>query len=131
MHSRGFWLRRLDLNIGDTVYYVIGDDASYSIKKARIVGVQKRVRGAGVFPMHSEEYTVYRTDDGRLINDSFWEKKDELDASRVYLSKDEAVQFIIHCLRCEINSQKRLLLDAQKRLAQAERVLKMYEKYGK
>lgn len=131
MHNREFWLRHLKLNTGDIVYYVIGDDSAYSIKKTRIVGSMKRARGIRGFPTSLDEYLVYQTEDGRLISDSFRRRKDELAASQVFLSKEDAVQYIIYCLQCEINSQKHSLLNAQQRLAQAERVLKTYEKYGR
>lgn len=100
-------------------------------KKTRIVGSMKRARGIRGFPTSLDEYLVYQTEDGRLISDSFRRRKDELDASQVFLSKDDAVQYIIYCLQCEINSQKHSLLNAQQRLAQAEQVLKTYEKYGR
>ena len=131
MHSREFWLRHLKLNIGDIVYYVIGDDSAYSIKKTRIVGTKKRAHGIRGFPTSLDEYLVYQTEDGRLISESFRGRKDELDASQVFLSKEDAIQHIIYRLQCEINCRKQNLLNAQQRLAQAERVLKTYEKYGK
>ena len=131
MHSREFWLRRLNLNIGDTVYYVIGEDATYSIKKTRIVGIQKRASGLSIHTIPIDEYLVYKTEDGRIINESFRRKKDELDASVAFLSKDAAIKYVIQCLHCEINVQKHALLNAQQRLEQAERILKLYEKYGK
>lgn len=130
MQGREFWVRHLELNIGDIVYYVIGEDSAYSIKKTRIVGSMKRARGIRGFPNFVGDYLVFQTEDGRLINESFRERKDELDASQVFLSKEDAVQYIIHCLQCEINCQKQSLLNAQQRLAQAERALKTYEKYG-
>ena len=45
MNSRDFYLKQLDLSIGDIVYYVIGGDAAYSIKKNRIIGKKTRTRG--------------------------------------------------------------------------------------
>jgi hypothetical protein len=131
MHSRDFYLRQLDLSIGDTVYYVIGCDAVYSIKKTRIIGKKTRTRGLGIHGPKFE-YTVYETEDGRLISrDFFLKERDEMSPKQVFLTKDEAVQFIIDCLHIEINQEKHSLLNAQKRLARAERVLKVYEKYGK
>ena len=35
--------KKLDLNVGDTVYYVTGHDALYSIRKTRIDRVIKRI----------------------------------------------------------------------------------------
>ena len=131
MHSSDFYLRQLDLSIGDTVYYVIGCDAVYSIKKTRIIGKKTRTRGLGIHGPKFE-YTVYETEDGRLISrDIFLKERDEMSAEQVFLTKDEAAQFIITCLHKEINRERHSLLNAQERLARAERVLKVYERYGK
>lgn len=75
---------------------------------------------------------MYETEDGRLISRTFFLKeRDEMSANQVFRTKDEAVQFIIDCLHKEINQEKHSLLNAQERLEKAERVLKVYEKYGK
>ena len=63
--------------------------------------------------------------------DFFLKERDEMSAKQVFLTKDEVVQFIIACLHKEINREKHSLHNAQERLAKAERVLKVYEKYGK
>jgi hypothetical protein len=131
MNSRDFYLKQLDLSIGDIVYYVIGGDAAYSIRKTRIIGVKARTQGLGIHGPKFK-YTVYETEDGRLISrDFFLKERDEMSPKQVLLTKDEAVQFIIDCLHIVINQEKHSLLNAQKRLARAERVLKVYEKYGK
>lgn len=131
MNSRDFYLKQLDLSVGDIVYYVMGSDAAYSIKKTRIIGVKTKTRGR-LFHDLKIEYTVYETEDCRLISrDFFLKERDEMSPEQVFLTKDEAVQFIIDCLHIEINQEKHSLLNAQKRLARAERVLKVYEKYGK
>jgi hypothetical protein len=125
-------MRQIQLNIGDTVYYVVGEDSVYSIKKTRIVGTQTRSGGFRLGTNPVFEYIVYQTEDGKLLNESsFRNKTDELPASQVFLTKADAVDYIIHCLHCEINAQWQTLLNAQKRMLQAERVLHMYERYGK
>ncbi|MDO5000003.1 MAG: hypothetical protein Q4E27_07140 [Bacteroidales bacterium] len=131
MNSRDFYLKQLDLSIGDIVYYVIGSDAAYSIKKTRIIGVKTKTRGR-LFHDLKIEYTVYETEDGRLISrDFFFNERGEMSPKQVFLTKNEAVQFIIACLHKEINRENHSLLNAKERLARAERVLKVYEKYGK
>ncbi|MDY6464805.1 MAG: hypothetical protein SPK80_09415 [Bacteroidales bacterium] len=131
MNSRDFYLKQLDLSIGDIVYYVIGSDAAYSIRKTRIIGVKARTRGLGIHGLKIE-YAVYETKDGRLISrNSFLNERDEMSAEQVFRTKDEAVQFIKECLGKEINRARHSLLEAQERLEKAERVLKVYEKYGK
>ena len=131
MNSRDFYLKKLDLSIGDIVYYVMGSDAAYSIKKTRIIGKKTRTRGRLLHDLKIE-YTVYETEDGRLISRSYFLKeRDEMSAKQVFRTKDEAVQFIIDCLHKEINREKHSLLNVQERLAKAERVLKVYERYAK
>ena len=125
-------MRQLKLNIGDTVYYVVGADAVYSIKKTHIIGAQTRPSGFRIGRELVFEYTVYQTEDGKLLNgSSFCNRNDELPASQVFHSKADAVDYIIHCLHREINAHWQTLLNAQKRMIQAEKVLHMYEKYGK
>ena len=131
MNSRDFYLKQLDLSVGDIVYYVMGSDAAYSIKKTRIIGKKTRTRRRLLHDLKIE-YTVYETEDGRLISRSYFLKeRDEMSAKQVFRTKDEAVQFIIDCLHKEINREKHSLLNAQERLAKAERALKVYERYAK
>lgn len=130
MQSRDFFFRQIDLSIGDKVYYVIGSDAAYSIKKTRIANIKTRTRGLG-FHGPKIEYTVYETEDGRMISRTFIERRNEMSLSQVFMTKTEAVQFVIDCLHKDINRERHSLLNAQERLSRAERVLKVYERYGK
>ena len=125
-------MRQIQLNIGDTVYYVVGEDAVYSIKKTRIVGTEIRHSSFRIGREPVFDYIVYQTEDGRLISQTeFWNARDEMNPSSVFRTKADAVQYIILSLHREINTQWQTLLNAQKRMLQAERVLHMYEKYGK
>lgn len=130
MHDRDYYFRQFDLSIGDTVYYVIGGDAVYSIKKTKIIGEKTRTRGRLLHDLKLE-YNVYETVDGRIISRSCIKERDEISPEQVFLTKDEAEQFVITCLLEEINREKHTLLAARERLARAERVLKVYKKYGK
>ena len=130
MKSRDFYFRQLVLSIGDIVYYVTGCEATYSIKKTRIVDILTRTRGLGIHGLPKMDYTAYVTEDGQIIGNSFIVKRDEMSPDQVFLSKEESIQYIKECLRKEINRQRYALLNAQERLAQAERALKVYEKYG-
>jgi len=128
MKCRDFYFRQLVLSIGDIVYYVTGCEATYSIKKTRIVDILTRTRGLGI---HGKmDYTAFVTEDGQIIGNSFIGKRDEMSPDQVFLSKEESIQYIKECLRKEINRERHALLNAQERLAQAERALKVYEKYG-
>ena len=132
MHSREFYLRHHDYSVGDTVYYVLGEDAVYSIKKTRIIGTKTRQSGYRIGKNPVFDYIVYQTEDGRLVSQTeFRHKNDEMNPSFVFRTKDEAVLCIKDCLHKEINIARRNLLDAQEHLSAAERVLKIYEKYGK
>ena len=132
MHSREFYLRHHDYAVGDTVYYVLGEDAAYSIKKTRIVGTRTRQSGSLIGRIPVLNYIVYETEDGRLISQTaFRHKRDEMDPSFVFRTKEAAVQCIKDCLQKEINRARHTILYAQARLDAAERVLKVYEKYGK
>lgn len=129
MKCRDFYFRQLVLSIGDIVYYVTGCEATYSIKKTRIVDILTRTHGLGIHGLKMD-YTVYLTEDGQVISRSFIEKRDEMSPDQVFLSKGDAVQYVKECLRKEINRERHALLNAQERLARAERALKVYEKYG-
>ena len=132
MNRGEFNQKHQDYAIGDTVYYVEGGDAVYSIRKTRITAKETRQSGFRIRNNPVFDYIVYRTEDGRLISQTeFRRAGDEMNPSSVFLTKDKAVQYIIHCLHREINIQWQTLLNAQKRMLQAERVLHMYEKYGK
>lgn len=131
MDIREFILRECDFSIGDTIYYVVGEDALYSIKKTRIIGSETRHSGFRFGNIPCFDYLVYRTEDGHLISRTgFCRKRDEMDPSYVFTTKNEAVQCIIECLHKEINRAKHAILCAQARLEEAERVLKVYQKYG-
>ena len=129
MKCRNFYFRQLVLSIGDIVYYVTGCEATYSIKKTRIVDILTRTHGLGIHGLKMD-YTVYLTEDVQVISRSFIEKRDEMSPDQVFLSKGDAVQYVKECLRKEINRERHALLNAQERLARAERALNVYEKYG-
>ena len=132
MTRKDFYQKHQDYAIGDTVYYVEGGDSVYSIKKTRITGTEKRQSGLRIGSHPVFDYIVYKTEDSRLISQTeFRNARDEMNPSSVFRTKAEAVQYIIHSLHREINTQWQTLLNAQKRMLQAERVLHMYEKYGK
>ena len=59
MHSKEFYLQHHDYSIGDTVYYVLGEDAVYSIKKTRIVGTKTRQSGFRIGSNPVFKYIVY------------------------------------------------------------------------
>ena len=122
------WPFHLDLSIGDTVYYVLGDEPCYSIRKTRITKIDSRKDLSPALRIFSQDYTIYITEDGAIISPDFRHHKDELSPEQVFLSMSEAVQYIIDRLKNEIRIEKSVILSAQERLSAAERVLKSYQK---
>ena len=123
--------KKLDLKVGDTVFYVMGHDALYSIRKTRIDRVIKRIYVLSVLDEQPKKYAVYSTEDGNLICQVEPERSDEMDPSQVFLTQEEAVLYVEFLLNKEIIRQKTIIKNAVQHLEEAERVLKTIEKTGK
>ena len=61
MKCREFYTKRLNLSIGDTVYYVTGNGVLNSIKKTTISGVIQRTHRLNILDNPPLTYTVYTT----------------------------------------------------------------------
>ena len=129
MKCREFYTKRLNLSIGDTVYYVTGNGVLNSIKKTTISGVIQRTHRLNILDNPPLTYTVYTTTDERIIPQLFKERTDELDPSQVFLTKNDAIQYIIDNLKQEIVYQTQILQSANQHLEEAQRVLKTYQRY--
>ena len=129
MKCREFYTKRLNLSIGDTVYYVTGNGVLNSIKKTTISGVIQRTHRLNILDSPPLTYTVYTTTDERIITQLFKERTDELDPSQVFLTKNDAIQYIIDNLKQEIVYQTQILQSANQHLEEAQRVLKTYKHY--
>lgn len=129
MKCREFYTKRLNLNIGDIVYYVTVSGGLYSIKKATINGVVQRIHRLNILDDPPPTYTVYTTNDERIITQLFKERTDELDPSQVFLTKNDAIQYIIDNLKQEIFYQTLILQNAKLHLEKVQRVLKTYMRY--
>lgn len=129
MKCREFYTKRLNLSIGDTVYYVTGNGVLNSIKKTTISGVIQRTHRLNILDNPPLTYTVYTTTDERIITQLFKERTDELDPSQVFLTKNDAIQYIIDNLKQEIVNQTQILQSANQHLEEAQRVLKTYKRY--
>ena len=129
MKCREFYTKRLNLSIGDTVYYVTGNGVLNSIKKTTISGVIQRTHRLNILDNPPLTYTVYTTTDERIITQLFKERTDELDPSQVFLTKNDAIQYIIDNLKQEIVNQTQILQSANQHLEEAQRVLKTYQRY--
>lgn len=129
MKCREFYTKRLNLSIGDTVYYVTGNGVLNSIKKTTISGVIQRTHRLNILDNPPLTYTVYTTTDERIITQLFKERTDELDSSQVFLTKNDAIQYIIDNLKQEIVYQTQILQSANQHLEEVQRVLKTYQRY--
>ena len=129
MKCREFYTKRLNLSIGDTVYYVTGNGVLNSIKKTTISGLIQRTHRLNILDNPPLTYTVYTTTDERIITQLFKERTDELDPSQVFLTKNDAIQYIINNLNQEIAYQTQILQSANQHLEEAQRVLKTYKRY--
>lgn len=129
MKCREFYTKRLNLSIGDTVYYVTGNGVLNSIKKTTISGLIQRTHRLNILDNPPLTYTVYTTTDERIITQLFKERTDELDPSQVFLTKNDAIQYIIDNLKQEIVYQTQILQRANQHLEEAQRVLKTYQRY--
>jgi hypothetical protein len=55
-----------------------------------------------------ERNRPYVTEDGHILSSLFRNKKDELDSSQVFLTRTDAVQYVIDRLQQEILREKQL-----------------------
>lgn len=113
----------LDLSVGDTIFYAAGEDNRFTVKKTRVTAIEERSYSLVCCPFPFE-YKVYLTDDGTVIcQTEIRHQQDEIEASRVYLTKQDVVKYIIRHLGFEVRRQRQAVLDARARLAETQRLL--------
>ena len=104
------------LHIGDTVFYVLDDDCPrFRIHKTRIAEVTKKSSR-----MFLEKY-YYRCEDGYSF-----ESVEDLVPSFVFLTRKDAISFIIKRLRSDLEYEKNYIITARQRLAQLQASLRVY-----
>ena len=104
------------LEVGSAVYYVLFDGPRYRIRKTRIAEITKRPSSRLYFDKYH-----YRCEDGYSF-----ESVESLRPSFVFLTRMEAISFIIERLRSDLKYEKNYIITARQRLAQLQASLRVY-----
>lgn len=105
------------LHVGDAVFYVQEDGSPrYRIRKTRIAEITKRPSSR----LYFEKYH-YRCEDGYSF-----ESVEALVPSFVFLTRKEAISFVIERLRSDLEYEKNYIITARQRLAQLQASLRVY-----
>ena len=111
MHNR-------NIQVGDTIYYVISRDGQYTIHKSRIV--KRTLEKHEGFRAFFDTY-CYHCEDGY--------KFDSLRLTQpVFETMAQAVEYVVSQLKADINWAEISLKNAQEHLARLQRSLKVYQK---
>ena len=111
-----FMLNTHSLHIGDTVFYVLEDGCPrFRIHKTRIAEVTKKSSR-----MFLEKY-YYRCEDGYSF-----ESVESLRPSFVFLTRKEAISFVIERLRSDLEYEKNYIVNVRQRLEQLRASLRVY-----
>ena len=114
--------------VGSAVYYVLFDGPRYRIRKTRISEITKRLSSCLYFDKYN-----YRCEDGYSF-----ESVEALVPSFVFLTRKEAIPFVIERLRSDLEYEKNyiitvrqeiILATAEDELEQTRRSMKLYEHY--
>ena len=111
------FLRKLELrgmSIGDTVYY-ISPSSRYTVKRSRIADI--KISTLGGIPSIIEIADKVVMANGDMVDDGI-----------VFLSKEEAINYLIEDVVSSINNEKIALANCQHRIGELERILKVLEK---
>lgn len=112
MHSR-------NVKVGNTIYYVTPQDGSYVIRKSRIV--KRTIDRYEGFRSFFDTYYYHREDGYRFNTVSLF--------LPIFETRSEAVEYVVRQLQCDINGAEVALRNAQERLGQLQRSLKVYQKH--
>ena len=111
-----FMINTHSLHIGDTVFYVLEDGCPrFRIHKTRIAEVTKKSSR-----MFLEKY-YYRCEDGYSF-----ESVESLRPSFVFLTREEAISFVIERLRSDLEYEKNYIITVRQRLEQLRASLRVY-----
>lgn len=102
--------------VGSTVFYVLDDGPCYRIRKTRITEISKRPSSRIYFDKY-----YYHCEDGYSF-----ESVESLRPSFVFLTRKEAIFFIIERLRSNLEYEKNYIITARQRLAQLQASLRVY-----
>jgi|GEM_PF-5391030 len=111
-----FMINTHSLHIGDTVFYVLEDGCPrFRIHKTRIAEVTKKSSR-----MFLEKY-YYRCEDGYSF-----EYVESLRPNFVFLTRKEAISFVIERLHSDLEYEKNYIVNVRQRLEQLQASLRVY-----
>ena len=102
--------------VGSAVYYVLFDGPRYRIRKTRIAEITKRPSSRLFFDKYH-----YRCEDGYSF-----ESVEALVPSFVFLTREEAISFVIERLRSDLEYEKNYIITVRQRLEQLRASLRVY-----
>lgn len=102
--------------VGSAVYYVLFDGPRYRIRKTRIAEITKRPSSR----LYFDKY-YYRCEDGYSF-----ESVEALVPSFVFLTRKEAISFVIERLRSDLEYEKNYIITVRQRLEQLRASLRVY-----
>lgn len=104
------------LEVGSAVYYVLFDGPRYRIRKTRIAEITKRPSSRLYFDKYH-----YRCEDGYSF-----ESVEALVPNFVFLTRKEAIFFVIERLRSDLEYEKNYIVNVRQRLEQLRASLRVY-----
>jgi len=102
--------------VGSTVYYVLDNGPCYRIRKTRIAEITKRPSSRLYFDKYH-----YRCEDGYSF-----ESVEALVPNFVFLTRKEAISFVIERLRSDLEYEKNYIVNVRQRLEQLRASLRVY-----
>lgn len=102
--------------VGSAVYYVLFDGPRYRIRKTHIAEITKRPSSR----LYFDKY-YYRCEDGYSF-----ESVEALVPSFVFLTRKEAISFVIERLRSDLEYEKNDIVNVRQRLEQLRASLRVY-----
>lgn len=102
--------------VGSTVFYVLDDGPCYRIRKTRIAEITKRPSSRLYFDKYH-----YRCEDGYSF-----ESVEALVPSFVFLTRKEAISFVIERLHSDLEYKKNYIVNVRQRLEQLQASLRVY-----
>lgn len=109
-------LKSHSFQVGNAVYYVLFDGPRYRIRKTRIAEITKRPSSRLYFDKYH-----YRCEDGYSF-----ESVEALVPSFVFLTRKEAISFVIERLRSDLEYEKNYIVNVRQRLEQLRASLRVY-----
>ena len=102
--------------VGNAVYYVLFDGPHYRIRKTRIAEITKTPSSRLYFDKYH-----YRCEDGYSF-----ESVEALVPNFVFLTRKEAISFVIERLRSDLEYEKNYIVNVRQRLEQLRASLRVY-----